>query len=145
MRRSATLWPWILFLTACANEPAPLNTPNEVVGTVSGPRYTGWMQDLCNEGQVTKSLPGCAPLGEGVYDMEIYRATVRDVRTPQGKKLSPKLVVGLLSHALRHDYRKRSQLYLVRAPENFRLDTGIEYLAWATVTPNTSLERTRER
>ena len=43
------------------------------------------------------------------------------------------------------DYRKRSQLYLESAPENFRLETGIEYLAWVSVTPNTSLERTRER
>jgi hypothetical protein len=77
--------------------------------------------------------------------MEIYRVTVRDVRTPEGKKLSPKLIVGLLSHALRHDYRKRNHLDLVRAPENFRVDTGIEYLAWVTVTPNTSLGQTHGR
>jgi hypothetical protein len=135
----------MLFLTACANEPAPLKIPNEVVGTVSRPRYLGWMQDLCNESQVTKSLPVCAPLGVAVYDMEIYRATVRDVRTPGGEKLSPKLIVGFLSQSLRNDYRKRNQLHLERAPENFRLETGIEYLAWVNVTPNTSLERTRDR
>lgn len=125
--------------------PVPLKTSGEVVGTVSRPRYTGWMQDLCNDGQVTKSLPGCAPLGVAVYDMEIYRATVRDVRTPEGAKVSPKIVVGLLSHALRDDYRKRTRLHLEIAPDNFRLETGIEYLAWVRVTPDTSLELTREK
>jgi hypothetical protein len=145
VRGSATLWPLLLLLTACATGSVELKIPGEVVGTVSGPRYTGWMQDLCNEGQVTKSLPGCAPLGVAVYDMEIYKATVRNVRTPEGTKVSSKMVVGLMSHALRHDYRTEAHLYLERAPENFRVETGIEYLARMRVTPNTSLERTRER
>jgi hypothetical protein len=131
MQRSATLWPWVLLLGACAAEPVQVTIPDEVVGTISGPRYTGWNQDLCNEGQVTKSLSGCAPLGPGVYEMEIYRVTLREVRTLDGKMLSSQLAVGLMSHALRKDYRVRKRLVLTRAPDNFRVATGIEYLAWA--------------
>jgi hypothetical protein len=62
--------------------------------------------------------------------MEIYRVTLRDVQTIDGKKLSPRLVVGLTSHALPKDYRERRRLRLERAPDNFRVSTGIEYLAW---------------
>jgi len=111
-------------------EPVRVILPDEVIAQVSGPEYTGWNQDLCNEGQVTRSLPGCAPLGPGVYEMEIYRVTLRDVQTIDGKKLSPRLVVGLTSHALPKDYRERRRLRLERAPDNFRVSTGIEYLAW---------------
>ncbi len=63
--------------------------------------------------------------------MEIYRVTLRDVRTLEGKKLSPRLVVGLTSHALRKDYRERKRFRLEKAPDNFRVSTGIEYLAWS--------------
>jgi hypothetical protein len=131
MRRSATLWPWILLLGACVAEPGQMTMPDVVVGTITGPRYTGWNQDLCNEGQVTESLPGCTPLGPGVYEMEIYRITLREVKTLDGKMLSPRLTVGLMSHALRKDYRERKRLVLKKAPDNFRVATGIEYLAWA--------------
>lgn len=131
MRRTATLWPWFLFLSACAAEPIQVTIPDEVIGTISGPRYTGWNQDLCNEGQVTKSLPVCAPLGPGVYEMEIYSVTLREVRTLDGKVLSSQLAVGLVSHALREDYRARKHLLLKQAPDIFRVATGIEYLAWA--------------
>lgn len=131
MRRSSALWPCLLILCACVAEPVQVTFPDEVIATVSDPEYTGWNQDLCNEGQVTRSLPGCAPLGPGVYEMEIYRVTLREVRTLDGKKLSPRLVVGFPSHALGKDYRERKHLRLKKAPDNFRVSTGIEYLAWA--------------
>ena len=131
MRRAATLWPWLLLLGACAAEPVQVTIPDQVIGTISDPRYTGWNKDLCNECQVTKSLPGCAPLGPGVYEMEIYRVTLSEVRTLDGKMLSPQLAVGLMSHALRKDYRERKRLLLRKAPDNFRVATGIEYLAWS--------------
>jgi hypothetical protein len=105
--------------------------PDEVIGTISEPKYTGWNLDLCNEGQVTKSLPVCAPLGPAVYEMEIYRVTLRQVQTLGGKDLSPQVVVGLTSHALRKNYRERKRLRLERAPEYFRAATGIEFLARA--------------
>jgi hypothetical protein len=144
VRGSATLLALVFLVAACATPPGLLNIPSDVVGLVSGPRYTGWMLDSCNEGQVTKSLTGCATLETFTYDIEIFRATVHDVQTPAGAKVSPKLVVGLVSHALRKDYRKRANLHLERAPEDFRVETGIEFLAWV-VTPNTSFERTRGR
>lgn len=131
VRCSATFWPCLLLLSACAAAPKPVTLPDEVVGTISDARYTGWMQDLCNEGQVTKSLPGCAPLGPAVYEMEIYRVTLRQVQTLDGRDLSREVVVGLASHALRSNYRERKQLRLKKAPEYFRAATGIEFLAWA--------------
>ena len=131
MGRSAPLWLSLFLISACAAKPVNLALPDDVVGNVSGARYTGWNLDLCNKGQVTQSLPACAPLGAAVYEMEIYEVHVRDVRTAQGGFVSPQMVVGLLSHALRHDYRRRESLHLERAPDNFRAATGIEYLAWA--------------
>jgi len=131
MRRFATLWPYLFLLCGCVAGPSQVNVPDEAIGTISGPVYTGWNQDLCNEGQVTTSLPGCAPLGPGVYQMEIHRVTLRDLRTLDGQEISPQLVVGLMSHALPKDYRERQRISLKQAPENFRVATGIEYLAWA--------------
>lgn len=131
MRRTAKFFPWLLLLCACAAEPVQVAIPDVVIGTISDPEYTGWNQDLCNEGQVTRSLSGCAPHGFAVYEMEIYRVTIRQVRTLDGKRISPGLVVGLMSHALRKDFRQRKRLHLKKAPDSFRAATGIEYLAWA--------------
>ena len=94
------------------------------------PEYTGWNKDLCNEGQLTRSLPNCT-LEVAVYDMEIYRVTIREAQTLDGKRISPDLVVGYASHALRKDHRERKRLILSKAPDNFREATGIEYLASA--------------
>jgi len=132
LKSSATLWPCLLILSACAAAPKLAALPDDVIGTIADPKYTGWNQDLCNEGQVTKSLPGCAPLGPAVYEMEIYRVTLRQVQTLDGKDLTPQVVVGLISHALRKNYRERKQLRLKKAPEYFRAATGIEFLAWAS-------------
>jgi hypothetical protein len=103
--------------------------PDVVIGTVSDPIYTGWNLDLCNEGQVTRSLSGCSQFEVAVYEMEIYKVTLRHGRTPDGKKISPDLVVGFASHALRRDYSERKRFHLQKAPDNLRVSTGIEYLA----------------
>jgi hypothetical protein len=39
------------------------------------------------------------------------------------------LTVGFPAHALRGDYRVRMRLHLVEAADDFRKDTGIEYVA----------------
>jgi hypothetical protein len=130
VRRFATL-SYILLLSGCVSNPAEIKTPNEIIGIVSNPQFTGWLKDLCNEGQVTKSLSGCAPHGVAVYEMEVYKVTIRQARMLGGGKISQDLVVGFASHALRKDYRERKRLYLQRAPDNFRDSTGIEYLAEA--------------
>jgi hypothetical protein len=70
--------------------------------------------------------------------MEIYRVTLGEVRTPDGRRVSPQLVVGFTSHALREDYRERKRLHLEKAPENFRVATGLEYLARARAGPSGS-------
>jgi hypothetical protein len=121
----------LLLLSACVAKPVQVTIPDEVTGTVSDPEYSGWNLDLCNEGQVTRSLPECAPLGPGVYEMEIYRVTLTEVRALNGQPLSPRLVVGFISHALRDNYHERKCLRLRKAPSNFRESAGIEYLAWA--------------
>jgi hypothetical protein len=131
MRRIAKFWPCLLLLSACATNQVQVAIPDVVIGTVSTPEYTGWNLDLCNEGQVTRSLSGCSELEAAVYEMEIYRVTLRHGRTPDGKKISPDLVVGFVSHALRKEYIERKRLHLQKAPENLRASTGIEYLARA--------------
>jgi hypothetical protein len=131
VRRSATIWPYLLLLSACATKQVQISIPDVVIGTISDPEYTGWNLDLCNKGQVTRSLSGCAQLEVAVYEMEIYKVTLLHGRTLDGKKISPDLVVGFASHSLRKDYSKRERLQLQKAPDNLRVSTGIEYLALA--------------
>ena len=97
----------------------------DVVATVSKPRYTGWHLDHC-EGQESTG-PELACIGHG---WEMYKATLSDVRTPDGRRVTSRLTIGFpAAHALRSDYRSRGRLHLVKAADDFRKDTGLEYVA----------------
>jgi hypothetical protein len=96
----------------------------DVVATVSKPRYTGWHLDPC-EGQESTD-PDTVCLGHG---REMYKTTLSDVRTPDGRRIVSKLTIGFPAYALRGDYRSRRRLHLVKAADDFRKDTGLEYVA----------------
>jgi hypothetical protein len=59
----------------------------------------------------------------------MYKVTLSDVRTPDGRRIVSMLTIGFPAHALRGDYRARMRLHLVKAADDFRRDTGIEYVA----------------
>jgi hypothetical protein len=60
---------------------------------------------------------------------EIYRATLQDARTPEGKRISQKLIIGFPAHALPQNYRSTKRVHLETSPDDFRIATGIEYFA----------------
>jgi hypothetical protein len=111
--------------------------PIDVVGTVSKPRYTGWQLDYCEVQEPTD--PDKLWFSHGG---EIYKVTLSDVRTPEGRKIVSKLIIGFPAHALRRDWQARKRLHLVKAADDLRKDTGLEYVAshWEyRLRPNTSL------
>jgi hypothetical protein len=111
-------------LGACTATRAPLEVPMDVVATASNPRYTGWAFDYCEGEESTDPATACVSHGG-----EIYKARLSDVRTGDGKRIASTLTIGLPGHALARDFRARIQVWLVRAADDFRKDTGIEYVA----------------
>jgi hypothetical protein len=115
---------WTILLTACSGIPVIIETPVTLVGVVSKPTFTGWYVNFCANGQLTDSLPVCAQIGG-----EIYKATLLDSETLDGKGMVRKLVIGFPAHALPPDYRARKRIQLERAPDDFKAATGIAYFA----------------
>jgi hypothetical protein len=116
---------WIaLALSGCAVVSAPLETPVEVVGTVTNPKGTGWTRDFCDEGRPVLSAPNCAQIGG-----EIYRVKLINIRGKDSRLIAKKLTIGFPAHALTRKYRGTKRLRLERAPADFRNATGIEILA----------------
>jgi hypothetical protein len=116
---------WLaLALSGCAVDAFPVETPVEVVGTVTNPKATGWTRDFCDEGRPVLSAPNCAQIGG-----EIYRATLINVRAPDRRLIAKKLTIGFPAHALTRKYRGTKRLRLERAPDDFRNATGIAVLA----------------
>jgi hypothetical protein len=121
----------------------PLEMPRDVVATVSRPRYTGWLFDYCEGQESTDPDVTCISHGG-----EIYKAALSDVRTLDGKKIVSPLAIGFPGHALSRDYRVRVRLRLVKAADDLRDATGIEYVAFRwekPETPDNSLERVHKR
>jgi hypothetical protein len=107
-----------LTLSACAATVVPLEMPMDVTATVTKPRYTGWRQDYC------KGEEDCLSVGG-----EIYKVQLLDVRTPNGSRVAKSLTIGFPAHGLPEDYRARRHLHLVRASDDLRKATAIEYVA----------------
>ena len=126
MKRLGPAWSLavMIALSACTTAKAPLEMPMDVVATVSKPRYTGWRIDHCKGQESTDPDMACISHGG-----EIYRAKLSDVRMPDGKRIVPTLTIGLPAHALARDFRARKRLHLVKSEDDFRKDTGIEYIA----------------
>lgn len=114
----------VLIVAACAANPTHVVTPIELVGIVANPTYTGWYIDYCNDSQPTKSAPNCVRIGG-----DIYKANLLDAREPGGTYSARKLVIGFPAHALPKTYRERKRMRLEMAPDDFRNETGILYLA----------------
>jgi hypothetical protein len=112
-----------LLFAGCVAEPVQIGIPAELIGTVSDPVTTGWYKDFCEAGKLTASLPECVQVGG-----EIYKVAFLDARTPDGKWISNKIVIGFPAHALPRTYRRESRIHLVKSPDDFRVATGIEYL-----------------
>jgi hypothetical protein len=111
-------------LGACASTSASLEVPVDVVATVSKLRYTGWAFDYC-EGEESAD-PGTACVSHGG---EIHKATLSDVRTPDGKRIASRLIVGFPIHAPAKDFSVRARLHLVKSANDLQKDTGIDYVA----------------
>jgi hypothetical protein len=60
---------------------------------------------------------------------ELYAAWLRDARTVDGERVSSRLKIAYPAHALKRSYRLHTDVFLQRAPADFREATGIEYLA----------------
>jgi hypothetical protein len=110
------------------------------MGVVSKPTYTGWMVDYCGDDVPVPSLPQCAQIGG-----EIYRATLSEVRTLEGNRISQRFIIGFTGHALPKHYRDTKRLCVEKAPDDFRAATGIEYLVRRWSDTSASLERARGR
>jgi hypothetical protein len=111
-------------LTGCVTHPDHLGTPVELIGTVTNPVFTGWYRDFCEAGQLRDSSTNCIQIGG-----EIYRVTLLDARTLEGKSIAHQLIFGFPAHALPRHYRSRKRVRLQTSPDDFRMATGIEYLA----------------
>ena len=107
-----------LALSACATTRVPLEMPMDVIATVTKPRYTGWQLDHCNGEKDCLSVGG-----------DIYKVQLLDVRKPDGSRVAQTLAIGFPAHALPEDYRARKHLHLVKASDNLRMDTALEYVA----------------
>jgi hypothetical protein len=113
-----------LLLAGCVTLPDNIGTPITLIGIVTNPVLTGWYRDFCEAGQLTGSLPDCVQVGG-----EIYRATLLDARTPEGQRISQKLIIGFPAHALPQNYRSKKRIHLETSSDDFRIATGIEYFA----------------
>jgi hypothetical protein len=111
-------------LSACTTTKVLLETPIDVVATVSKPHYTGWQIDHCKGEE--SSDPDTACISHGG---EIYKARLSGVRTLDGKRIVPTLTIGIPAHSLARDFRARIRLHLVKSADDLRKDTGIEYIA----------------
>jgi hypothetical protein len=76
----------------------------------------------------TVALSACSTTSAS-HGGEIYKAALSDVRTPDGARIVSILTIGFPAHALSRDFRARKKLHLVKAGNDLRKDTGIEYLA----------------
>ena len=82
-----------------------------------------WQIDHCANEPPDVEL-GCVSIGG-----DIYKVLLLDVRTAGGQRIARTLIIGFPAHALAHDYRARLRLHLVKASDDLRKDTGIEYMA----------------
>ena len=123
MKRYAIVGLGALLMSGCTADPIRFETPVEMIGVVSNPTTTGWYKNYCDGGRLTTSLPDCVQVGG-----EIYRVSLLDVRTPEGRRISHKLIIGFPAHALPSDYRDEKRMRLEKAPADFRNATGIEFL-----------------
>jgi hypothetical protein len=114
----------ILGIAAYAGASASLELPIDVVATVSKLRYTGWAFDYC-EGQESAD-PSTACVSHGG---EIHKAILSDVRTPDGKIISARLIIGFPMHAPAKKFRVRARLHLVKAADDLKQATGLDYVA----------------
>jgi hypothetical protein len=114
----------ILGVTAYADAIASLKLPIDVVATVSNLRYTGWAFDYC-EGEESAD-PNTTCLSHGG---EIHKATLSDVRTADGKRIAARLIIGFPMHAPARNFKVRARLHLVRAADDLRQATGLNYVA----------------
>jgi hypothetical protein len=112
-----------LLLSGCVAAAANFEAPIELTGMVSNPVFTGWYKNFCEGGHLTVS-PDCLQVGG-----EIYKVTFSDVRTEEGRRASRTLIIGFPAHGLPRTYRSREHIRLEKSPEDFRLATGVEYLA----------------
>ena len=113
----------IFGLTADAGADASLKLPIDVVATVSKLRYTGWAFDYCEGQESTEPDTACVSHGG-----EIHKATLSDVRTPDGKRISVKLIVGFPMHAPARKFKVRARLHLVKAEDDLKQATGLDYV-----------------
>jgi hypothetical protein len=111
-------------LSACATTSASLEVPVDVVAVVSKLRYTGWAFDYC-EGQESAD-PDTTCVSHGG---EIHKATLSDVRTPDGRRIASRLIVGFPIHAPAKSFSVRARLHLVKSADDLQKDTGIDYVA----------------
>ena len=113
-------------LCACVSTAPPLQTPIVLLGVLNNPRLTDWQRDYCSwaepvlEPRITAE---CLSAGG-----ELYTATLRRPRTVDGELVSSRLKVAFPAHALKRSYRRRTDVFLQRAPADFREATGIDYL-----------------
>ena len=124
MKRRLVLAILACLLAGCATVRSEIETPVTIVAVVSQPTFTGWYRDYCRDGNLTGSMPNCLQHGG-----EIYRVTLHDVRTIDGKPVTDRLIIAFPAHALGRTYREEKQIDLVEAPEVFVSATGIIYLA----------------
>ena len=113
-------------LCACVSTSRALQTPLVLVAVVDNPRLTDWQRDYCSWGEPVlepRVTANCLSVGG-----EIYAATLQRPRTVDGEIVSSRLTVGFPAHALKRSYRRRTDVFVQRAPADFREATGIEYL-----------------
>jgi hypothetical protein len=116
---------WVaLALSGCVADAFPVETPVEVMATVTNPKGSGWTRDFCDGGRPVISAPNCAQIGG-----EIYRVTLINVRTLDHRLIAKKLTVGFPAHAITRKYRGTKRLRLEKAPDDLRSATGIAILA----------------
>jgi hypothetical protein len=114
----------ILGEIAYAGASVSLELPIDVVATVSKLRYTGWTFDYC-EGQESAD-PNTSCVSHGG---EIHKATLSDVQTLDGKRIASRLIVGFPMHAPAKNFKVRARLHLVKAADDLRQATGLDYVA----------------
>ena len=110
----------VLALSACATPEVPFKMPMDVIATVTKPQYTGWQLDYC------KGEEDCLSIGG-----DIYKVRLLDVRALDGSRVARTITIGFPAHALREDFRARKQLHLVKASDDLRKGTALEYIASA--------------
>ncbi|MCP5345346.1 MAG: hypothetical protein R3F41_04985 [Gammaproteobacteria bacterium] len=105
------------------------STPVLLEGVVTNLAFTGWERDICRTGLPVRErliTEDCIPFGGEIFEASLVRPG-----TLAGELVGSRLTIAYPGHTLARSYRKRTDLLLQRAPEEFSEATGTMYIATA--------------